>query len=500
MNPLRNVDEWLNGITMYRLLLYGLCVLAAIGVLLGGAGQLSLPVPGAVLSLFLLLGVCYGTNKVLSKVWQAAANTESSLITALILFLILPPATSWQRAAAIGLAGLLAMASKYMLALNRKHIFNPAAVAAVTVGLLGVGHATWWVGSPVLLPATLVLGVLVVRKIRRFQMFAAFAVTALLMMILRNHQDIAVVMRQAFLSWPLVFMGTIMLTEPSTSPPRYRSQIFYAVVVGALFAAQAHAGSVSTTPEIALIAGNVLAYAVSPKFKLRLQLQRITQLSPRVYDLAFKPDRPFTFLPGQYMEWTLPHRHTDSRGNRRTFTIASSPTEPLVHVGVKIYDPSSSFKKSLLGLQPGDALIAGQIAGNFTLPADPGQKLAFIAGGIGITPFRSMLQCMVDNKQHRDIVLFYIVSDPAELSYRDVLEQARAYGVRLVPILAAKDIPKNWQGRTGFLTKEIVRNELPDVAQRHVYLSGPNAMVDHYSRLLRSAGARHILTDHFSGY
>lgn len=499
MNPLRIVDDWLNGITMYRLLLYGLLVLAAASALLGATGELSLSVPAMALSLGILLTICYVANRCLGEVWQAAINTESSLITALILFFILPPATDWRRAAAIGLAGLLAMASKYMLALHRKHIFNPAAIGAVLVGLLGVLHATWWVGTPVLLPLTAVLGLLIVRKVRRMQMFASFAVAALLVMMLRDHVS-TTVLSQAFTSWPLVFMGTIMLTEPSTSPPRHRQQMLYGAFVGVIFTLQTKFGPVASTPEIALVLGNMLAYAWSPKFKLRLRLKAITQLAPQVYDLAFEPDRNFTFTPGQYMDWTLPHAHADARGNRRTFTIASSPTEQLVHLGVKTYEPSSSFKKALLALRPGEMLTAGQIAGDFTLPGDSAQKLAFVAGGVGITPFRSMVQYLIDTKQRRDIVLFYIVSKPEELSYGDVWKQAEAVGVRLVPVLAAREVPKSWHGRTGYLTKDMLAQTAPDLPERFCFLSGPNAMVDHYSGVLRSAGARHIATDHFSGY
>jgi glycine betaine catabolism B len=499
MNPLRIIDDWLNGVTMYRLLLYGLGVLAGVSLLFALTGQLSLPVPAALLSLGIVLTVCYVANRVLGRTWQAATNSESSLITALILFFILPPATDWRRAVAIGLAGLLAMASKYMLARHRKHIFNPAAAGAVLVGLLGVVHATWWIGSPVLLLPSAVLGLLVVRKIRRIQMFVSFAAAALLMILLRDQMS-ASVLSQAFTSWPLVFMGTIMLTEPSTSPPHFRQQMLYGALVGGVFTLQLRLGPVASTPEIALVLGNVLAYVWSPKFKVRLRLKATTQLAPQVYDVAFEPDRTFTFQPGQYMEWTLPHAHADARGNRRTFTIASSPTEALVHVGVKTYNPSSTFKKAFLALRPGDHVVAGQIAGDFTLPPDARQKLAFVAGGIGITPFRSMAQYLIDTKQQRDIVLIYIVSRPEELSYGEVWKRAEAAGVRLVPVLAAKKIPQHWHGRTGYLTKEMLAETVPDLRQRHCYLSGPSAMVDHYAGVLRAAGARRIVTDHFSGY
>ena len=71
-------------------------------------------------------------------------------------------------------------------------------------------------------------------------------------------------------------------------------------------------------------------------------------------------------------------------------------------------------------------LLAGQIAGDFTLPRDPRQKLVFIAGGIGITPFRSMLKYLLDVQQRRDIALFYINKAANEIVYTDVLNAAQA--------------------------------------------------------------------------
>src|SRR6266568_8903150 len=114
------------------------------------------------------------------------------------------------------------------------------------------------------------------------------------------------------------------------------------------------------------------------------------------------------------------------------FTMASSPTEKEIHIGVKFSEPSSKFKRALLAMQPGDAVEVGQIAGDFTLPKDPAQKLVFVAGGIGVTPFRSMLKYLLDTGQKRDIVVLYVVTRPGDLVYDGVLRQAEMTGVRIV--------------------------------------------------------------------
>ena len=83
------------------------------------------------------------------------------------------------------------------------------------------------------------------------------------------------------------------------------------------------------TPEIALVLGNIFSYIVSPKIKAMLTLVGRVKQTPNTYDFIFESDKKFSFLPGQYLEWTLGHDNTDDRGNRRYFTIASSPTEKI---------------------------------------------------------------------------------------------------------------------------------------------------------------------------
>jgi ferredoxin-NADP reductase/Na+-translocating ferredoxin:NAD+ oxidoreductase RnfD subunit len=497
----RRIDSLLNSVTMYRLLVYGLSALGGIGIVFSFFGILSLSATGLLASLGILLVVGYAVSELLKKLYNAPANADSSLITSLILFCILPPVTTWQRAAATAVAVTLAIASKYIIAVRYKHIFNPAAFGAAIVGLMGLLHATWWVGSSSMLPFSLLLGLLVARKIRRFRLVASFTLAALLMMVangLHNDQTVSHILHDAFTSWPLVFFGTVMLTEPATTPPTTNLRVTYGVLVGLLFASQTHAGQISSTPENVLLIGNLFAYAVSPKFRLRLKLKERRQLADHIYELVFTSNQKLKFKAGQYLDWTLPLRKPDGRGNRRTFTIASSPTENEIRLGIKTYEPSSAFKHALLQMKPGDTIMAGQLAGDFTLPKDPAEKLVFIAGGIGVTPFRSMLKYLSDSDQKRDIVLFYNVAAPDQVAYRDILETAAT----VVYVLGSKDIPRDWQGETGFVTPEMISKHVPNYKDCRYYISGPPVMVDNYKRLLRKQGIsrQQITTDHFSGY
>jgi ferredoxin-NADP reductase/Na+-translocating ferredoxin:NAD+ oxidoreductase RnfD subunit len=499
MDLFRKIDTYLSSITMYRLVLYGLSILAVISEGASLTGLLSLSSSGMIISFVTLVAVCYGANRLLSRYWQATSNAESSLITALILGFILPQATSVSRWLAVILAGVIAMASKYLFAVRNKHIFNPAAIAAVILGITNILPATWWIGSTNLLPFMIIFGLLLLRKLRRFQMFSSFLIASLVvttMISLGHQQSIGAALKLAFTSSPLIFLGTVMLTEPLTTPPRSRQQLVYGVLVGVIFSAQIGFGRISSTPELALVIGNIFSYLVSPKYKLQLRLKEKIQMSAHVFDYIFTPDRHMAFAPGQYMEWTLPVDGTDSRGNRRT--------EPDIHLGIRFAEKSSRFKSVLQTMQAGDVIMGGQLAGNFILPKDTGRKLVFIAGGIGITPFRSMLQHMVDTKTKRDIVLFYMVSDPSEVSYKEVLSSATNFGLKVVPVLSNShsDVPASWKGETGYLTEELLRRHVPDYAERAFYLSGPTGLVNSYTKLLHSLkiSDRAIVKDFFSGY
>src|ERR1035441_8185470 len=122
------------------------------------------------------------------------------------------------------------------------------------------------------------------------------------------------------LSSSVFFLGFVMLTEPLTSPTTTKKQTWYAVLVGLLLPPQVHLLNFYSSPELALVFGNVFAYLVSPKTKLFPMLKQKIKIASTSVDFIFNPGSKLAYEPGQYMEWTLPHGHTDSRGNRRYFT------------------------------------------------------------------------------------------------------------------------------------------------------------------------------------
>ena len=230
------IDRFLDGITMYRLVLYYLIVLLVVAALFGQFGRLGYQPVAIVLSALYLVAVCVVSNAVFARILNAPANVESAYITALILALIIAPVSSLHNALFLTAAGGLAVASKFVLAVRNKHLFNPAAIAVLLTSLGAGQTATWWIGNVALLPFVIAGGLLVVRKIRRFQMVLTFFVVTFLSTIISSQltgHHVSGSLQQLLLHSSLFFLGFVMLTEPLTTPPTAKKRTWYAALVGA---------------------------------------------------------------------------------------------------------------------------------------------------------------------------------------------------------------------------------------------------------------------------
>ena len=493
------IDNFLNKITMYRLVFYYLLALLVIAAIFSAFGILPYNPISLTISTLILVAACWMTNKIFAKILRVPANVESVYITAFILALIIPPLTLkpfdiggfWFLIA----AAVFAMASKYILAIYKKHIFNPAAFAVVLTGFVLGQYASWWIGGNLaMLAFVLIGGLLVARKIQRFDLVLTFFAAAIIsILVLNNGFDPLTTIEKTFTHTCLLFFGFVMITEPLTTPPTRALRIIYGAIVGILFAPGIHIGQLYFSPEIALVTGNIFSYAVSPKKKYAMKLKSKEQIGEDIYNFTFDVKK-MNFAPGQYMEFTLAAQGSDSRGNRRYFTVASSPTENNLQLSVKFYEKSSTFKKHMLELQPGDRMMGGQLAGDFTLPKDKNKKLVFIAGGIGITPFRSMIKYLSDSGEKRDIILLYSNRHASEIAYREIFDEAaRTIGLKTIYVTTDTG-PK--------IDKKMITEEIPDFEERMFYISGTRGMVIGLKRILHESGIHqnHVKVDFFPGF
>ena len=175
----KSIDDQLNKITMYRLVLYYLIFLLVTAFLMSAVGAMSFDPFALLVSIAFLLAVCVLTNRLFAATFGVPANVESVYISALILALILSPIKSLNDLWFFGWAAILAMSSKYILSFKGRHIFNPVAFA-VALTYFTVNHsASWWIGNGWMAPFVLLGGLLVVRKIGRLDLVLSFLLTAL---------------------------------------------------------------------------------------------------------------------------------------------------------------------------------------------------------------------------------------------------------------------------------------------------------------------------------
>lgn len=502
---IQQVDTSLNRLTMYRLVLWVLAVLAAYSLLLNVLGWLTFGIPEMLAHLALCLGLTYAANRGLAALFHVRPHSESSLITGLLLYFLFWPSFKALDVAGVALACVLASASKYALAWRGRHIFNPAAAGAFTAGLTGLNIATWWAATPAML-FLLVPGILLVlyrtRKVLMGAVFTAVSVSIVATELLRAGMTLGGALWQPLAQRPVLFFVGFMLTEPLTLPPRRWQQLALAAVVGVVFAVPYNLGFVANSPELALLVGNLLAFLAGQRGGIRLNFQESRPLTPTTTEFSFRPERAVRFAPGQYMELHLPHAKSDGKGRRRVFSLTSAPDARDVTIGVGTAEPVSAAKRALLALQPGDSVTATAVGGDFVLPRRPAGPVLLVAAGIGITPY--LAQLAAGTAKNRDVVLLYLAKSASELAYADALEQS---GARVIARLSDGSAPPSFMEDAcnvsrpparldGAALKELV----PDIAGREVFVSGSPASVRSLRAVARSAGARRIRTDSFAGY
>lgn len=503
---LSKINQRIDGVTMYRVVLYTLTFFVIEAFVFSFLSFLHYSLLALFSSLLIISSAGILSHFLFKKIYNAPANIESSYITILLGFLILAPVTTIESGLWNAVAIFIAIASKYVIARGHRHIFNPLAFGVFIIGVLGATQVTWWVSSMFFLPGAIIAAYIVLSKIKRGHLFFSYIISSvvavMLFAFLKNREMVGVVVQQ-FLSWPLLFLGIYMLTEPLTTPPTKKTQMIYGSIVGVLSSIPFAFPPIYSTPELALLIGNLFAYTVSTKDRYFLTFKEKKEIAKDTYEFSFSPSHSIPFISGQYMEWTLLHNQVDLRGVRRYFTIASSPFDNIIKLSIKKADNGSSFKQALLALEEGKGLLATSVSGDFVMPHNVDTPLVFIAGGIGITPFISMFRTLLQKGERRDIVLFYLNKKEEDVAYKDILDEvSNKFAVKVVYVLSDMEaVSPSWEGEKGFLTEEMVKKYVLHYTQSEYYISGPPLMVGAFSSMLRKGSVRssQILTDFFPG-
>ncbi len=240
---------------------------------------------------------------------------------------------------------------------------------------------------------------------------------------------------------------------------------------------------------------------------MKLILQDKRQETPSVYSFLFKPTETINFTAGQFIRLIVPHENPDSRGIKRSFSIASSPTEDFLMVTTRFIDGGSSFKKALLALLVGSSIEAEGPYGSFVLPNDSSPCI-FITGGVGITPVRSILKYATDKRLVNQLTLLYSNRTGEEIAHQEFLDKLPTQNPNLEITYAltrlepTANLKNNHNWRAGRIDKQLIKEQIKDGERTLFYLSGPMTMVADFYSLLKEMGIEdsRIKRENFPGY
>jgi len=210
------------------------------------------------------------------------------------------------------------------------------------------------------------------------------------------------------------------------------------------------------------------------------------------------------YKSGQYLIMTFPELVDQEKSNLRAFTISSSPTErDFIMVTTKL--TGSKFKEKLNHLKIGDKINVKLPFGRFTLDEDYSSHIVMIAGGIGITPFRSHIKYATDKNLPLKITLLYSNKAPEEIIFYSEFEQLMKFNLHLKvihTITRPEESKQKWGGKIGRIDEKIIKEFATDFGNTLFYTCGPPAMVDGVIALLKEMNAKpeNIKIEKFVGY
>jgi ferredoxin-NADP reductase len=233
---------------------------------------------------------------------------------------------------------------------------------------------------------------------------------------------------------------------------------------------------------------------------VKLQFVHAMHEAENVESFYFIAQPKFAFTAGQYLMCDLPHADVDERGTERAFTVASAPSEPLLRLTTRFSQQSSSFKKALRELAPGSVIEADGPFGNFVYN-DDGRPAVFIAGGIGITPFRSMLGDLESLGHRRSITLLYSNSTP-DIAFRGFFDDLAAYWPEMRAVYTITRASSEWQGTRARIDAHLIREHVADAHAATFYVCGPSPMVAGIRTTLAELGVDpgRVVFETFPGY
>lgn len=220
----------------------------------------------------------------------------------------------------------------------------------------------------------------------------------------------------------------------------------------------------------------------------------------------WQPEKPLTYLPGQFYYWTLPKlNYPDNKGNTRHITISSSTTEgSLLRFTTRIRE-ESGYKKTLDELPQGAEIDGEGPDGEFILDESEKGPHVFLAGGIGITPFRSMIKFVTDRSLDIPIHLIYSNSVPEEIAFREELITLSGEHPNIkvdMTISKPEESKEKWTGLVGRIDENLINQSTNKLVNPTYWLSGPPAFTSAMKEVLGilNVSSGSVRSEDFTGY
>jgi len=211
----------------------------------------------------------------------------------------------------------------------------------------------------------------------------------------------------------------------------------------------------------------------------------------------------FEFRAGQHADFGFTHPSVGNESdNSRTFSLASSPQEkgPIM---IAMRMRKTDFKNALMAAALGTKFIVSRASGSFTLHRDITRPAVFLAGGIGITPIRSIIQQAAQDRLPHKLYLFYSNREADDAAF---LEEFEGMGTQNPNFLLISTVTGHrtvaWPFEKGHINREMLRRYLPGLNGPVYYIAGPSGMVSAMTDLLRSSGVSDddMKTEEFGNY
>lgn len=211
------------------------------------------------------------------------------------------------------------------------------------------------------------------------------------------------------------------------------------------------------------------------------QVAEIIRRTSDVKSFRFRRPEGLDYDPGQYMYVTI---MIDGEKQTKHFTISSSPTESdFIEFTKRITD--HEFSKALNKLKVNDWAFIEAPEGEFTFKGEY-PKVALITGGIGITPFRSMIKYCTDKSVQSQITLLYGNRNEETIAFREELAELAKQNPNITIVHTLSQPSESWKGRRGYVDLQMIKEEIPDYSEQVFYVCGPPGLVTSILNVLKT--------------